>query len=167
MLEQIIFYVLMTISIVFSILTVTTRHIIRSATYLLFVLLSTAFIYLLLQYYYLFAVQIVVYAGGIMVLFIFAILLTNKPGEALPEYKMGRKLMTVLISVAGLGLSLFVVYKSFNKMYQFVDMENLKMQELGTTLLGTSKYQYLIPFEAISVLLLASIIGGIMIARKR
>lgn len=167
MLEQVIFYILMTISIVFSILTVTTRHIIRSATYLLFVLISTAFIYLLLQYYYLFAVQIVVYAGGIMVLFIFAILLTNKPGDPLPEYPAIRKWTTFVMVLAGLGLSMYVVFFNLNKVYKFVSMENLKMQELGMTLLGTGKYQYLIPFEAISILLLASIIGGIMIARKR
>ena len=41
------------------------------------------------------------------------------------------------------------------------------MTQLGTTMMGTSKYQYLLPFEAVSLLLLACIIGGIMIARKR
>jgi len=81
MADQIIFYILGAIIAIFSILAVTSKRIIRSATYLLFVLLATAGIYLLLGYNYLFAVQIAVYAGGVMVLFIFAILLTNRPGE--------------------------------------------------------------------------------------
>ena len=63
--------------IVFSVLTVTTRKILRSATYLLFTLFATAGIYFQLDYEFLGAVQIAVYAGGIVVLFVFSILLTS------------------------------------------------------------------------------------------
>lgn len=72
MAEQIIFYILALVIVVFSILAVSGKLVIRSATYLLFVLIATAS-YLLLNFHYLFAVQIAVYAGGIMVLFIMAI----------------------------------------------------------------------------------------------
>lgn len=68
--------------IVFSILTVTTRRILRAATYLLFVLFATAGLYFKLDYEFLGAVQIAVYAGGIVVLFVFSILLTSKPGDS-------------------------------------------------------------------------------------
>lgn len=71
--------------IVFSVLAVTTRKILRAATYLLFTLFATAVIYFMLDYEFLGAVQIAVYAGGIVVLFVFAILLTSKPGD-----KIGR-----------------------------------------------------------------------------
>lgn len=47
------------------------------------------------------------------------------------------------------------------------EMENPKMHEIGEALMGTGEYQYLLPFEAISVLLLACIIGGVVVARKR
>ena len=67
--------------IVFSVLTVTTRKILRSATFLLFTLFATAGIYFQLDYEFLGAVQIAVYAGGIVVLFVFSILLTSRPGD--------------------------------------------------------------------------------------
>ena len=52
-------------------------------------------------------------------------------------------------------------------MTQLPAMENPKMNEIGKALMGTGEYQYLLPFEAISVLLLACIIGGVVVARKR
>ena len=67
--------------IIFSILTVSTRKILRSATYLLFTLFAAAIIYFMMDYEFLGAVQIAVYAGGIVVLFVFAILLTTQPGH--------------------------------------------------------------------------------------
>ena len=66
MAQQIIFYVLAVVIVVFSILSVTSRRILRAATYLLFVLLATAGLYMLMEYQFLFGVQISVYAGGIM-----------------------------------------------------------------------------------------------------
>lgn len=67
--------------VIFSVLTVTTRKILRAATYLLFVLFATAGLYFKLDYEFLGAVQIAVYAGGIVVLFVFSILLTTRPGD--------------------------------------------------------------------------------------
>ena len=77
----IMYFVFALAIIVFSVLTVTTKKILRSATYLLFVLLATAGIYFQMDYEFLGATQIAVYAGGIVVLFVFAIMLTHKPGE--------------------------------------------------------------------------------------
>ena len=103
MAEQIIFYILAALIAVFSVLAVTSKHIIRSATYLLFVLLGTAGLYILLGYYYLFAVQIAVYAGGVMVLFIFAILLTNRPGEKVKSERKDRRIAAGIIFLAGIA----------------------------------------------------------------
>jgi len=113
---QIIFYVLAIVIIVFSILSVTSRRILRAATYLLFVLIATAGLYLLLHYQFLAAVHIILHN-------------VYKIAEIVPV--------------------------------------NTDMKKVGLALMGTDKYQYLLPFEAISVLLLACIIGGILIARKR
>jgi NADH-quinone oxidoreductase subunit J len=167
MAEQIIFYLMAIVSVVFSILAVTTKHIIRSATYLLFVLLSTAGLYLVMQYYYLFAVQIIVYGGGIMVLYIFAILLTNKPGEAVKHSGWKKVTGAGLLSLIGVVMSSLIIFKNLKNVHPYIDMESLHVNQLGLNLLGMNKYQYLIPFEAVSILLLAGIIGGIMIARKR
>jgi len=167
MAEQIIFYILAAIIAVFSILAVTSNRIIRSATYLLFVLLATAGLYVMLGFHYLMAVQIAVYAGGIMVLFIFAILLTNKPGEDLVPEKAGKRLLAAFLSLIGLAFCAHVIYYNINKVYTLVIPAELKMQDIGHTLMGTEKYQYLLPFEIISILLLACIVGSLMIARKR
>jgi NADH-quinone oxidoreductase subunit J len=167
MADQIIFWILAAIMTAFSILAVTSKNIIRSATFLLFVLLGTAGLYLLLGYHYLFAVQIAVYAGGIMVLFIFAILLTNRPGENVKTEKYYRTVIAGITSFAGLAFCGHIIYWNVNKVYTLVASSELKVQDIGHTLMGTDKYQYLLPFEFISVLLLACIVGAIMIARKR
>ena len=167
MAEQIIFYILALVIAVFSVMAVTSKQIIRSATYLLFVLLATAGLYLLLGYNYLFAVQIAVYAGGIMVLFIFAILLTNRPGENVKTELPVRRVVTGITAVAGVAFCGHIIYHNINKVYNYVTLAELTPQQIGHTMVGTDKYQYLMPFEAISVLLLACIVGAIMIARKR
>jgi NADH-quinone oxidoreductase subunit J len=167
MAHQIIFFVLALIITVFSIMAVTSKQIIRSATYLLFVLLATAGLYLLLGYNYLFAVQIAVYAGGVMVLFIFAILLTNKPGENLKTELPVRRIVAGITAVAGLAFCAHVIYYNIKKVTVLVEQADLTPQQLGHTMMGTDKYQYLMPFETISILLLACIVGAIMIARKR
>jgi len=167
MAEHIIFYILAAVIAIFSILAVTSKQIIRSATYLLFVLLASGGLYLLLGYNYLFAVQVAVYAGGVMVLFIFAILLTNRPGENIKTELPVRRVVAGITAVAGLAFCAHIIYYNVNKMYNYVAIGELTPQQIGHTMMGTDKYQYLLPFETISVLLLACIVGAIMIARKR
>lgn len=167
MVEQIIFSILALVIIVCSILTVTSRRIIRSATYLLFVLLATAGLYLMMNYEFLFAVQIAVYAGGVMVLFIFSILLTHRPGEEILFEKPKRMILSFLAALAGLGICGYIVFHNVEKVYTYVADQGFDMKTVGYAMMGTEKYQYLLPFEAVSLLLLACIIGGIMIARKR
>ena len=86
-LEAVVFYFMAVFINIFSILTVTTNRIVRSATYLLFVLFGTAAIYFLLGYTFLGAVQIMVYAGGIVVLYVFSILLTSGKSDWAEELK--------------------------------------------------------------------------------
>lgn len=154
--------------IVFSVLTVTTKRILRSATYLLFVLLSTAVVYFQMGYEFLGSVQIAVYAGGIVVLFVFAIMLTHKPGsdaETLTRHKRAMGLTAAIAGVAVCGYSLFS-YADFccKKLTDGIDVN---MDTIGQFLLSTDKFGYLLPFEAVSILLLACIIGGLVVARRR
>ncbi|MDE6716236.1 MAG: NADH-quinone oxidoreductase subunit J, partial [Muribaculaceae bacterium] len=113
------------------------------------------------------AVQIAVYAGGIMVLFVFAILLTHQPNALAEPLPAKKKIMGIVACVLGVlvcGYAL-ISYPEFCGVTKS-ELFSLNMERIGNTLLGTEKYQYLLPFEAISVLLLACIIGGIVIARK-
>ena len=152
--------------IVCSVLAVTTRKILRAATYLLFSLFATAALYFQLDDEFLGAVQIAVYAGGIVVLFVFSILLTSKPGDNTPALASKKR---VLGGIGALAMFLVAGYSLVSRMSMLSAVAaggNPSMTEIGTALMGTGHGQYLLPFEAISVLLLACIIGGVVIARK-
>lgn len=153
-----------------SIMAVTSGSLLRSATYLLLVLLCTAGFYLFLNYHFLAAVQVSVYAGGVVILFIFAIFLTTSKGEVLFKHQIRRYVFGFLCVAAGIGLTAFVLFKHrflYESNTSMVGEQEISMSLIGQTLMGTGKYQYLLPFEVLSVLLLACIIGGILIARKK
>lgn len=166
-LETIVFYVLAIFIATMSVMTVTTQRIVRSATYLLFVLFGTAGIYFLLGYTFLGAVQIMVYAGGIVVLYVFSILLTSGEGDRAEKLKRSRFLAGFFTTIVGLAIVLFVTLK--HKFLQTTDLvpHEVDIHSIGMDLLSSDKYGYVLPFEAVSVLILACIIGGVMIARKR
>lgn len=164
--ELIVFLSLSLMIIVCSVLSVTTNRILRSATYLLFVLFGTAGYYFMLHYSFLGAVQLMVYAGGITVLYVFSILLTSGRGDKAAKLRNSKMVAGLLTSLVGLVVCLWVMLKHRFVLPQESGGE-LPMNEIGHALMGGGKYQYVLPFELISVLLLACIVGGILIARKR
>ena len=166
-LETVVFYFLAAFITVFSILTVTTHRMVRSATYLLFVLFGTAGIYFLLGYTFLGSVQIMVYAGGIVVLYVFSILLTSGEGDVIEKLKRSRFLAGLGATVGGAIIVVFITLK--HKFIATTDVEPLEVniKTIGHHMLSGDKYGYLLPFEAVSILLLACIVGGLLIARKR
>lgn len=153
--------------VVFSILAVTSRKILRSATYLLFALFATAAVYFKLDYEFLGGVQIAVYAGGIVVMVVFAILLTTKPGENSSQLVSRSRRLGLVAGVAAFLLGAYSLFTRCELYVKATEMSNPDMQQLGTTLMGSGHNQYLLPFEAVSILLLACIIGGVVVARKR
>ena len=165
--ETIIFFILAAFITVFSVLTVTTKRIVRSATYLLFVLFGTAGIYFLLGYTFLGSVQMMVYAGGIVVLYVFSLLLTSAKGDRAEELKRSKFAAGLVATVAGAVLVLFITLK--HKFLAATDVTpiEINIRLIGQQMLSGDKYGYLLPFEAVSILLLACIVGGIVIARKR
>jgi len=166
----IIFYSLAAFILALSVMAVTARNVLRAAVYLFFVLIGTAGLYLLLNYHFLAAVQVSVYAGGIMVLFIFAIFLTNNKGETFEPHEKRRTFAGILAAVVGVGISAFALLKHkfiYTDNTTVVGDQEVNMKIIGHALMGTEKYQYLLPFEILSILLLACIVGGILIARKR
>ena len=164
--QEAVFYILSAAIVIFSVMTVTTRRILRSATYLLFVLFATAGLYFQLNYSFLGAVQLVIYAGDIIILYVFSILLTTTDKDKVARLKNSKILAGVLTVLAGAALCVFITITHNFGPTRYVGDE-VPMKVIGTALMGTEKYQYLLPFEAISLLLLACIIGGIIIARKR
>jgi NADH-quinone oxidoreductase subunit J len=136
---------------------------------LLFVLFATAGLYIMLDYEFLGAVQIAVYAGGIVVLVVFAILLTSKPGDSSSRLTSKKRTVGIIASLFSLAALGYAILSRPEFLTTFCPTEEtpLTMNRLGEILLGTEKFGYLLPFEAVSVLLLACIIGGVVVARKR
>lgn len=162
----IVFLALAIFMVVSAVLSVTTTRILRAATYLLFVLFGTAGIYFQLNYSFLGAVQLLIYAGGVTILYVFSILLTSGQGDKAEKLKRSKMFAGLVTSLAGLAICLFITLK--NKFIPSIfEQGELPVRTIGHALMGTDKYQYLLPFEVISILLLACIVGGIMIARKR
>lgn len=166
---SLIIYVVVALAImVCSVLAVTTRKILRSATFLLFALFATAVVYFMLGYQFLGAVQIAVYAGGIVVLFVFAILLTSHPGDNAKSLASKRRTIGCVAAVATFIVCVWSLISRFSAAINIPEMQtHHDMKLIGETMMGTGNGQYLLPFEAISVLLLACIIGGIVVARKK
>ena len=166
-LETVVFYFLAVFISVCSILTVTTRHMVRSATYLLFTLFGTAGIYFLLGYTFLGSVQIMVYAGGIVVLYVFSILLTRGEGDRTTKLKRSKLLAGLGATVGGAIIVVFITLKhKFLVTTDLVPLE-INIKTIGHSMLSSDKFGYLLPFEVVSILLLACIVGGLVIARKR
>lgn len=166
-LQSVVFFLVAIAMLVFSVLTVTTKSILRSATYLLFVLFGTALIYFLLDYTFLGAAQLIVYAGGIVVLFVFSILLTRSDKSLNAKLQLKKVIPALVASVAGGAIFLFCILTHDFSSQLAPSGGELEAKVIGHTLLGADKYQYLLPFEAVSVLSLACLIGGLLVARKR
>ncbi len=163
--STIIFYLLAALTLVSGLLAVTTRMIFRAAIYLLFSLIGIAGIYFWLQYEFIAAVQIVVYVGGIVVLIIFSIFLTQQAGEKMPEQKNSRQIFAALAAFCGLALVLLQIVQ-----HSFVETNGKAIEpsvaNIGNQMLGVNDGGYALPFEVISILLLAALIGCIVIALK-
>lgn len=149
--------------IVGAIASVTSRQMLRSVIYLLFVLIGVAGIYFLIDYNFLAAVQLTVYAGGIIVLVIFSVLLVHHIEMELEMAKLSKKLLTGLVCLIGLGIFLSVIYTT-----NFNVVENSKttdVTDIGMGLLSYGTGGFILPFEVISILLLAAMIGAIIIGK--
>jgi NADH-quinone oxidoreductase subunit J len=160
--STIIFYMLAALALVSGLLAVTSRQIFRAAVFLLFALVGVAGLYFWMEYNFIAAVQIVVYVGGITVLIIFSIFLTQQAGELLPKQKAGRQLIAALASFCGFILVLLQIFKhSFTAADKTAAPD---MTAIGTQMMGIDEWGYALPFEVISILLLAALVGCIVIA---
>ena len=153
-----------------AVMSVATKRIMRSVTYLLIVLFGVAGLYFLLDYTFLGAAQIAVYAGGVTMLFIFAIQMVNKRAleGAVERLKAKSIVRGVLLAEVGLVTVLCVLAKNrlIDNVVEATENGEVSMEVIGKALVGSDKFQFVLPFEFISVFLLACIIGGIVVSRK-
>ena len=161
---QIIFYIIAAFILVTAFLSVTTTKIFRSAIWLLFSLIGVACLYFWLEVEFIAAVQIVVYVGGIVVLIIFSIFLTQQSGKEMPKPKMLRTAASTLAVLFGFALTYLLIYKND---FQSTDKPfDWSVHKIGNHMLETGEHGFALPFEVVSILLLAAMIGCIVIALK-
>lgn len=166
--DNIVFCLLSAVILVCGFMSVASTKILRAATYLFFTLFAVAGLYLTLSYEFIAAVQLSVYAGGILVLLIFAIMLVKNLGTDTEKTSYVNKTIAGVAALAGtvftfiaMSKSTFIPDSEANDASAMVDMKLI-----GETLMGTDKYQYLLAFEGVSILLLACIVGSIVVATK-
>ncbi len=163
--EKYVFYIVALIMIVFAIASVSSRKMLRSVIYLLFVLMGIAGIFFLIDYNFLAAIQLTVYAGGIIVLMIFSVMLVHHIELELEMAKISKRIITAIASLIGIGIFLMTIYS-----YEFEVTNNsttTTTAEIGAGLLSYEAGGFILPFEVISVLLLAAMIGAIIIAKGK
>ena len=165
--EAVLFYAMATVLVVFAILTVTARNPVRSAPYLISSLLTLAGLFFLLKAEFVGAVQILVYVGGIMVLFLFVIMLV-KVREVEQQRRASRQWKTaVVIAVVLAGELLFIVIRGAGTFGVAPATEIMEGQTGNTQSVGQLLYgAYLLPFEIASVLLLVAMVGAVVLAKK-
>ena len=163
--NRIMFILFSAVIIVFSILTVTTRKILRAATYLLFVLVSSSGLYFMLNQQFLAAVQLTLYAGGIVVLIIFSILLTSNINQKFEPAGLKKSVFTAIASITGALLSIITIL-DFKFAATTEAVKEVDMRLIGKSLLSVDYDGYVLPFEVISVLLLAAMVAAIVVAKK-
>lgn len=162
------FYLFASVIVIFSILTVTSRRILRSAVFLLFVLIATSAFYFMLRYTFLAAAQLALYAGGIVVLIIFSILLTSHISERFPQITFKKAFFSALVAIAGAALSIVTLLQfDFDQKFDGGQTAELPVREIGNSLMNFGEGGFVLPFEVISILLLAAMIGAIVIAKKK
>lgn len=163
--SAIIFYALSAFILGSGLLAVTTRKIFRSAIWLLFSLAGIAGLYFWMQMEFIAAVQVVVYVGGIVVLIIFSIFLTQQSGNVMLKPLRTRAIIAGFAVVAGFVLTYLLIYRYAFKATEEKAIE-VSVSNIGTQMLSTTNHGYVLPFEVVSILLLAAMIGCIVIAMK-
>lgn len=163
--NQVMFVLFSVVIVVFAILTVTSRKILRAAIYLLFVLVSTAGLYFMLNYQFLAAVQLTLYAGGIVVLIIFSILLTSHINQKFEPVGWKKSLFSALAAIAGALLTIITIL-DFKFSATAEAAKEVDMHFIGSSLLSVGDDGYALPFEVISILLIAAMVAAIVIAKK-
>ncbi len=170
LIDTVLFYIFAAMVLGGAILTITRRNAVHSAIALIGSLLGVAGLYLLQQAEFLFAVQIVLYVGGIMVLFLFVIMLVNLD-QAARERQFNRQWIVALIAVAAIGAEAgYFLYKGKDA---FRVGGTMAAQAAAGALGNTEQVadvlfkDFLLPFELASVLLLVAVVGSVVMAKKR
>ena len=158
---DIIFYLFAAVTLISAFFVVTTRNIVHSAFFLLFTFFGVAGIYVLLGADFVAIVQLIVYVGGILILLIFGVMLTNKITNV--QIKTGT--MQMLPAAIGVGLFAGLLLSTVVNTNWKIIPKNVPLPDAGT--IGTVLLQeYVVVFELLGIILLIALLGAASIARR-
>jgi NADH-quinone oxidoreductase subunit J len=160
--EQIFFILFGAIATGGAIMVVTRRHPMASALYLILTLFAVAALFVLRQAHFLAAIQVIIYAGAVVVLFLFVIMLINVPEDRLPVERTTALRVFGVVAAGLLVLESAVIARRFG-MPKLPAADSGSVEAIGRALFT----DYLLAFEITSVLLLAAVIGAIALAKKK
>ncbi|MEI9974793.1 MAG: NADH-quinone oxidoreductase subunit J [Ignavibacteriota bacterium] len=167
LIDTVFFYLFALLTLGGAILTITRRNAVHSAISLIVSLLGVAGLYLLQHAEFLFAVQIVLYVGGIMVLFLFVIMLVNLDQMA-KERQFNRGWMVGLAAVVAVGVEIGYFFYRGQDSFKLGEAVAAPSSAGNTEILADALFQqYLLPFEIASILLLVAVVGSVVMAKKR
>jgi NADH-quinone oxidoreductase subunit J len=159
------FYMLSGLAVLGGVLVITRKNAVHSALALILTLLALAGLYLMLYAPFVAGVQIILYAGGIMVLFLFVIMLVNLE-RSQKEAQFNQQWLAGILAALALGGLLIGIYVKGNALllvHPVKMAEESNTQQIGMLLYGN----YMFTFEIASLLLLVAIIGAVVMAKKR
>ena len=163
--NSVIFYLLAGFILLNGVLAMTTRKIFRAAIFLLFSLIGVAGLYFWMHVEFVAAVQTIVYVGGIVVLIIFSIFLTQQTGVDMPAPGIRKVIFSALSVIFGAAFTYNLILQHNFKTGSGEGFD-VSPQRIGDQMLDYTETGYALPFEVISILLLAAMIGCIVIALK-
>jgi NADH-quinone oxidoreductase subunit J len=159
------FYLLAGLAIASGVLVITRKNPVHSALALILTLLSLAGLYLMLYAPFVAGVQIILYVGGIMVLFLFVIMLVNLE-RSLKEKQFNQQWIAGVLAAVALGGLFIAIYIKGHDLFS-MPMKTVPEAQ-NTQRIGEMLYSsYMFPFEIASLLLLVAIIGAVVMAKKR
>ena len=146
-----------------ALVTVTTRQLVHAALWLVATLGGLAVEYLLLTAEFIAWMQVLIYVGSVVVLLLFGLMLTKAPIGRSPDADSGNRLAALTVAVAAAAALVWVVVDAFRTTW--IDLDGAASGSTKVT--GASLFQnWVLPFEALSVLLLAALVGAIVLSRK-
>ena len=162
----VVFYILASLALLSAVMVIWSRNVVHSAIYLVLTFLCVAGVYIVLRAEFVAAVQVLVYAGGIVVLFLFVIMLVNLAGTLGPRVRV-HATVSAIVGCAAVALLLYVS-ASGGLDTDFGARIDLSAQGGNLQQVGWALYRdYLLPFEIASLLLLVAMIGAIVLARQK
>jgi NADH-quinone oxidoreductase subunit J len=160
--REVFFWGIGAIMVIAALRVVTTQNVVHAALYLVGTLMGAAAMYILLLAEFVAWAQVLIYVGAVVVLMLFGLMLTRAPiGKA--NYDNGQRLLAAVVAAVLFGVMSWIMIDAFSGVELVLAGENAaRTQDIGAVLFSS----YVWPFEIVSVLLLAALIGAVMIARR-